>query len=142
MNFGPSNRHWCCSKLMLEPSSSFDEGYLLRITPGSRPPFQGEFLSASLPRPEGPTPQSDSIELAEVLRCGRTIGRSGSKMRARRSVAKAAWAILCSAFGRLQPNRRSARLRTEGLIAERSRLTCNLLVAYYSRGGCGIQSLG
>jgi hypothetical protein len=62
--------------------AAFDEGYLLRITPESRPPFQGDFLSVSLPRPKGPTPQS--------LRRGRSIGRSGTKMQARRSVAKAA----------------------------------------------------
>ena len=33
---------------------AFDEGYILGVTPGSPPPFQGDFLSVSLPRPEGP----------------------------------------------------------------------------------------
>jgi len=46
---------------------------ILGITPESRPPFQGDFLSVSLPRPEGPTPQSDSTELAEVLRRDRSM---------------------------------------------------------------------
>jgi hypothetical protein len=37
--------------------------------------FQGDFIIHGFPRPEGPTPQSDSTELAEVLRRGASLGR-------------------------------------------------------------------
>ena len=54
-----------------------------------------------VPRSEGRTPQG--------LRRGASMRRTHSKPRARRSVAKATWAILCSPFGRLEHSRELAR---------------------------------
>jgi hypothetical protein len=51
-----------------------------------------------IPRPEGPTSQSDSTELAEVLRRGWLFGVTYHNMRARHSVATAAWAIVSDRF--------------------------------------------
>jgi hypothetical protein len=80
-------------KRILEPLQNTSA--FLRFWPiPIRTPFQGDFIMRGVPRPEGPTPQS--------LRRGRSIGRIDYSPRARRSAAKAAWANLCSPFGRLE----------------------------------------
>ena len=63
------------------PSSCCRKALSLEITLGGRPPFQGDSLSVRLPRAEAPTPQSDSTELAEVLRRGMRFQDTGAPKR-------------------------------------------------------------
>jgi len=56
--------------------------------------FQGDFLSVAFP--------GLKARLRKAFVAADSLGRTESRLRARRSVTKAAWAILCSPFGRLE----------------------------------------
>ena len=165
MNFGPSNRRWCCNKLMLEnspKSERFFRGY--QSPEGRTENSPGLQAWEGLRKENRPERAADLRALfsRDNLRQKRLDGTSETtnlfwykNLRAQLVGAKETgpikcnnnislhcrpiplfgrpfraislwvsfpglkpWAILSSPFWRLVPNRRSARLRTEGLIAE------------------------
>ena len=70
--------------------------------------FQGDFLSVAFP--------GLKARLRKAFVAADSLGRTESRLRARRSVTKAAWAILCSAAADWNTDKNMSKLQTRKFL--------------------------